>query len=357
MMSDPNAVIPLATSVIPTSPAAAKQALIAMERDLVDAKTYEQIRRIVGFAEVLKKLYADVEDVKRQAEQTIVVGSHRVGEELRAAPVATARGSNQFKERPSQDASPPTLAQQVGSKNRGLRLKQLAETPRQSVVETVQKLQQSGRDATVTSVLKELHGDGKAERRETRVRELVERTVEAAKQLGGAKQYNVILADPPWRFEPYSRDTGMDRAADNHYPTMDLPAIGALDVPAAKDCVLFLWATIPMLPAALHVMASWGFSYKSQFVWVKDKIGTGYWVRERHELLLIGTRGTIPAPAPGEQYDSVITAPRGRHSEKPARVFEMIEEMYPALPRLEMFSRAGSSGVGPVGWDLWGNES
>jgi hypothetical protein len=32
-------------------------------------------------------------------------------------------------------------------------------------------------------------------------------------------RYGVIYADPEWRFEVYSRETGMDRAADNHYPT------------------------------------------------------------------------------------------------------------------------------------------
>ena len=64
------------------------------------------------------------------------------------------------------------------------------------------------------------------------------------------KRYGVILADPEWRFEPYSRVTGMDRAADNHYPTQTLDQIAALDVAsiAADDCVLFLWATAPMLP-------------------------------------------------------------------------------------------------------------
>jgi hypothetical protein len=34
-------------------------------------------------------------------------------------------------------------------------------------------------------------------------------------------RFGVIYADPPWRFEPYNRVTGMDRAADNHYPVMD----------------------------------------------------------------------------------------------------------------------------------------
>ena len=42
----------------------------------------------------------------------------------------------------------------------------------------------------------------------------------AAKQLAlPDRRYGVIVADPPWRLEPYSRETGMDRAADNHYVT------------------------------------------------------------------------------------------------------------------------------------------
>ena len=55
----------------------------------------------------------------------------------------------------------------------------------------------------------------KAERRATREAELAARIIALPD-----KKYGVIYADPPWRFEPYSRDTGMDRAADNHYPTM-----------------------------------------------------------------------------------------------------------------------------------------
>jgi N6-adenosine-specific RNA methylase IME4 len=57
----------------------------------------------------------------------------------------------------------------------------------------------------------------------------------------------------------------MDRAAENHYPTSSLAEIKALDVKSivAADCVLFLWATVPMLPQALEVMKAWGFEYKS----------------------------------------------------------------------------------------------
>lgn len=166
------------------------------------------------------------------------------------------------------------------------------------------------------------------------------------------KRYGVILADPPWAFEPYSRETGMDRAADNHYPTMRLEDIKALKVPAADDCVLFLWATAPMLPEALEVMAAWGFTYKSNCVWVKDKAGTGYWFRSQHELLLVGTRGNIPAPAPGTQYSSVIEAKVGAHSEKPDVFAEMIARMFPTLPAIELFARQRR-----LGWRAWGYEA
>jgi hypothetical protein len=130
------------------------------------------------------------------------------------------------------------------------------------------------------------------------------------------KQYGVGLADPGWRFEPYSRITGMDRAADNHYATSPVEQIKALAVPSimARDSVMFLWATVPMLTQALEVLVAWGFTYKSNIAWVKNRagnhIGTGYWSHNEHEHLLIGTRGEIPALAPGHEH--LLIGTRGR---------------------------------------------
>jgi N6-adenosine-specific RNA methylase IME4 len=112
----------------------------------------------------------------------------------------------------------------------------------------------------------------------------------AAKQLAlPDKRYGCIVADPPWRWEPYSRETGMDRAADNHYVTAGTEEIAVLPVAdiAAPDCVLWLWAISSMLPDALYVMQRWGFAYKTGLVWVKDRIGLGYWARAKHEHPLI----------------------------------------------------------------------
>lgn len=168
------------------------------------------------------------------------------------------------------------------------------------------------------------------------------------------QKFGVILTDPPWTFEVRS-DKGLDRSASNHYPTMTIDDIINLDVPsiAADNCILFMWATSPLLPDALSVMSAWGFEYKSHCVWVKDKIGTGYWFRSQHEILLIGTKGRIPAPVPGTQWSSIVHAPVGVHSEKPATFHEMVEHYFPTLPKLEMHCR----GKGRPNWATWGLEA
>jgi N6-adenosine-specific RNA methylase IME4 len=203
--------------------------------------------------------------------------------------------------------------------------------------------EQSGR------VSLDLTAPDKKERRANRERVLGE--YQAALPIA---KFGVIVADPEWRFEPWSRETGMDRAADNHYPTSCTEVIASRDIAsiAAKDCVLFLWATAPMLPHALVVMAAWGFDYRSNYVWAKDRVGTGYWNRNAHEHLLIGVKGDIPAPKPGTQRPSLIEGPVTTHSAKPGCFLEMIEEYFPTLPKIELNRR----GPARPGWDAWGNE-
>jgi N6-adenosine-specific RNA methylase IME4 len=186
--------------------------------------------------------------------------------------------------------------------------------------------------------------------RAEREQELADRTIQQSLGVNG-QLYGVIYADPPWRFETHS-ENGMDRSADNHYPTMTMFDMLTLNVPAADDCVMFMWATVPMLPEAMDLMDEWGFIYKSHIVWVKDRLGTGYWTRNKHEMLLIGTKGNVPAPAMGMQPPSIIELPVGRHSEKPSFFADMISTLYPTTPKLEMFAR-----VGRVGWDVIGNEA
>jgi N6-adenosine-specific RNA methylase IME4 len=163
------------------------------------------------------------------------------------------------------------------------------------------------------------------------------------------RKYGVIYADPPWRYEFSSTS---NRDIENHYPTMTLEEICALEVPKSDECVLFLWATSPKLKEALEVIQAWGFEYVTNMVWVKDKIGMGYYARQRHELLLIAKRGTPPVPEPSTRPDSVIQYPRGEHSRKPSEVYELIEKMYPNMAKIELFSRTPQKG-----WAVWGYEA
>jgi N6-adenosine-specific RNA methylase IME4 len=165
------------------------------------------------------------------------------------------------------------------------------------------------------------------------------------------KKYAVIYADPEWKFKTWDGLSG----GGEHYNVSELEIIKQRDVGSisAKDSVLFLWAIQPMLPHALEVMRAWGFNYVSHCIWNKDKTGTGYWFINKHEILLVGTRGDIPAPLPGTQWHSVIDAPRGKHSEKPKKFAEMIEQYFPLLPKIELNCR----GKPRSGWDAWGAEA
>ena len=111
-----------------------------------------------------------------------------------------------------------------------------------------------------------------------------------------AGKYAVLLADPPWQYDFVEAD---NRAIENQYPTLTADEIACYedatgrpiaDLPA-EDAVLYLWATNPKLTEAVRVMEGWGFRYVTNLVWVKDRVGMGYWARQRHELVLIGVRG------------------------------------------------------------------
>lgn len=216
-----------------------------------------------------------------------------------------------------------------------------------------------GDEPTRTALKKAIAPTVKSIRAETqgakKVRRAERETILAEKIVAlPTKKFGVIASDPEWAWEAYSEETGMDRAAANHYPTSATDIIAARDVPsiAADDCVLFLWATAPKIEDALFVMREWGFAYKSMAVWVKDRVGTGYWFRNRHEILLVGTRGKVVAPAMGDQWDSVIEAPVGEHSAKPEKVLEMIEAYFPNIPKIELNRR----GPARAGWAAWGAE-
>ena len=179
------------------------------------------------------------------------------------------------------------------------------------------------------------------------------------------KKYQIIYADPPWSYQ----DKSCNGNALDHYQTQDLEWIkglgGGLKEITDDNCVLFLWATYPLLPEALEVIEAWGFKYKSiAFQWVKLNpksktpfYGLGRWTRGNTEPCLLAVKGKPKRKA--NNVFQLIQEPIGKHSAKPPLVRNKIVELMGDLPRLEMFARK-EEGLFEhkdwEGWDIYGNE-
>lgn len=173
-------------------------------------------------------------------------------------------------------------------------------------------------------------------------------------------RYGVILADPPWSYERQC----VQGAAAKEYATMPLADICALPVgdSAARDAVLLLWATWPLLPDAFAVIDAWGFRYLTGMPWVKivgmprltlwgdlelrPQYGVGYWVRTCSELLLIARRGNVSPPDGGALG---LLSENFGHSRKPDNIYDYAERL--PGPYLELFARRPRAG-----WDAYGDQ-
>jgi len=162
-------------------------------------------------------------------------------------------------------------------------------------------------------------------------------------------RYTTILADPPWPL-----NGGGPKGIRNYYTVMSFDRIKLMgdwiDQISAPNSHLYMWAVSNFLPEAIDTMRAWGYRYITNIVWAKDKIGTGYYFRTKHELLLFGVKGeTIPAKQ--RATPSIIESPRLKHSQKPIEFYDLIEGVSPG-PYLELFARQFHPG-----WHSWGKHS
>ncbi len=179
------------------------------------------------------------------------------------------------------------------------------------------------------------------------------------------KRYSVILCDPPWQYSDKALQRG---GAERHYRTMPIKELVALNVEAiaAPDALLFLWVTAPFVAQGVHAYVAdrWGFELRTvAFTWAKTTQqkndgglvtirpawGMGHWTRSNAEQCFLGVRGN-PQRANAD-VNSLIIAPRGKHSAKPPEVRDRIVRLAGDVPRIELFARERVEG-----WDAWGDE-
>lgn len=174
------------------------------------------------------------------------------------------------------------------------------------------------------------------------------------------KKYNIIYADPPWRYNARkNKNTRFGGGVHSHYPTMTMQEVASLPVEkiAADNCALLLWTTFPYLDEQIRLFEKWGFEYKTLgFSWVKTNpkngkpfFGVGYYAKSNCEVCLLGIKGRMKPVS--NRVSSCIISPKREHSRKPEEVRDAIVELFGDLPRIELFARQHADG-----WDCWGNE-
>ncbi len=185
--------------------------------------------------------------------------------------------------------------------------------------------------------------------------------------------FQTVVADPPW--QPRDGLPGPKRGAKKHYRTMATRDICALRLPPiAMNGLLFLWRLASMPFDGLDVCKAWGLEPVSEIVWVKTpradamsrgrlldlvhgmrarkvRILLGHYVRAGHETCIIAARPGAASMIKAHNIPSVIFAPLGRHSEKPAAFYRLVEALAPG-PYLELFARRPREGWITLGLDL-----
>lgn len=174
------------------------------------------------------------------------------------------------------------------------------------------------------------------------------------------KNYNTVLADPPWRFENRTGKVAPEHKRLNRYPTLSLDEIKEIPVHLAvsSNSHLYLWVPNALLKEGLEVMKSWGFTYKTNIIWHKirqdggpDGRGVGFYFRNTTEIVLFGTRGHLRTLQPGRSQVNIIRSRKFEHSRKPDELYNIIEKCSPG-PYLELFARGKREN-----WDVFGNQA
>lgn len=183
--------------------------------------------------------------------------------------------------------------------------------------------------------------------------------------------FKLVIADPAWLFD--DKLPGETRGASSNYGCMTTQDICRLantghgvltimDQPVANDAVLLLWRVASQQQSALDVVRAWGFTVKTELVWLKKTtsgkrwFGMGRTLRAEHEVCLVATRGRPEVLNHSTRSTFVtdvdgLSAPVRRHSEKPDEFFTIVESLF-AGPRLELFARKQRPGWTCVGDEL-----
>ena len=301
------------------------------KRAIAECKTLDEVKKIRDKAEALRayaKQAKESLEVQNNVAEIKIRCERKIGEFSKELPLGNKWSS-------SHDGKLITL-KDAGIKHFE-RYESIANLPEKDFEKHIQEVKKSNEELTTVGIIKL-----------ARFLELKERNDNLKVEPLPRGIFNVIYADPAWEYS----NSGFEMSAEKKYPTMSIEKLKELEVInlGAENSIMFMWATNPLLKDAIGVMESWGFEYKTNFVWIKKKHTAGFYVFGQHELLLIGVKGSM-LPT-GDKPKSIIQGDNSIHSKKPEIVYSIIESMFPNMKYVELFARNKRKN-----WESWGNET
>ena len=329
---------------------------------LTRCRSVQECMKIKALAQAVASC-ADAEGARNEASAIVLLAKARVGELTAALTKANAGRHGKIASRVEVISKKSALAAD------GLSEKEAAEC------EKIASLQKSGdldrlikRGATTTAAAVAVHAMQPAQRKQ--VLSKLGDKVDVKKAIGEVKlaakrslaeeiranpvvtpdgRYQVIVSDPPWKYDTRAEDTS--HRGKNMYPDMTVEEICALPVAklAQENCVLWLWTTNAFMRDAYRCLDAWGFREKTILTWDKENFGLGDWLRNVTEHCILAVRGR-PVVSLTNQT-TIIREKRREHSRKPEAFYSLVEQLCPGS-KVEMFSRTNRDG-----WAAWGAEA
>lgn len=313
---------------------------------LAEAKSLDEVKNIMDIAEAARtyaraaklglEAYNHAAEVKARAER-------KAGEflaQLERGKPGVKAASELFNDVLNNSEYKKVLDDNGISYMAAHRWQQVAEMP-EPVFEKHLEEMRGERPITTSAMVTEV-------KRDKIVRDLTSIKTQEGKAAQGV--YDVIVIDPPWAMQKIEREVRQNQVSFD-YPTMQIEEIGAIKIPCADNCHVFLWTTQRFLPFAFKLFETWEFKYTCTFNWHKKG---GFQVvglpQYNNEFVLYGRKGA-PSFIDTKDFKTSFEGERGKHSEKPEEFYDTLRRVT-AGRRLDMFNRRKIDG-----FDGWGNEA
>jgi N6-adenosine-specific RNA methylase IME4 len=138
-------------------------------------------------------------------------------------------------------------------------------------------------------------------------------------------KYRTLVIDPAWEYDWLS----LAGRAKPGYAMQTLDELRILDLKQWADeeagCHLYCWVTNNFMAEGCKLVANWGFQHRTVLTWSKPPpFGLGSYFRNSTEHVLFATLGETTTRPAAASIPTHFEAPRGEHSEKPEKFYEIV---------------------------------